>query len=66
MLRQVTGDGTQKGTDAILDVKKVHLFFYWVLLWMGLNFGQSVSEEVFESPAYNLQFHEFFSKFSVF
>ena len=33
---------------------------------MGLNFGQSVSEEVFESPVYNLQFHELFSKFSVF
>ena len=33
---------------------------------MGLNFGQSLSEEVFENPVYNLQFHELFSKFSVF
>ena len=33
---------------------------------MGLNFGQSVSEEVFENPVYNLQFHELFSKFLVF
>ena len=33
---------------------------------MGLNFGQILSEEVFENLVNNLQFHELFSKFSVF